>query len=125
MKKAILVFMFMFVAVMLLAQPDPVAYIIGAETQTTDVTDPVYAETVLIQLSSDLVSPTLSWTPTEWDLVLGDFRIMDGVILVPPTAAEVAVNGDNYISLSFDYSTYQLGPDEDDLKLHYTKVFRN
>ena len=120
MKKGILVLMFMFAAVMLLAQPDPVAYIIGAETQTTDVTDPVYAETVLIQLSSDLVSPTLSWTPTEWDLVLGDFRIMDGVTLIPVTAAEVAGNGDNYISLSFDYSTYQFGPDEDDLKLHYT-----
>ena len=120
MKKVILILMFMFAAVMLLAQPDPVAYIIGAETQTTDVTAPVLAETVLIHLNSDFVDPTLNWTPAEWDLVLDDFRIMDGEILIPGTAAEIAVNGINYISLSFDYSTYPFGPDEDDLKLHYT-----
>lgn len=121
MKKAILILMFMFVTVMLLAQPDPVAYIIGAETQTTDVTDPVWAQTVLVSLNADLVDPSLNWTPAEWDLVLGDFTISDGITLVPVTAAEVSAVEDNYISLSFDYTNpiFQFGPEKNDLNLHY------
>jgi parallel beta-helix repeat protein len=101
------------------AQTKDVALIYGAETQTTDVTDPVWAETILVQLNSDLVDPTLSWTEAEWDLILGDFKILDGATLVPVTAAEISAVGTNYISLAFNASVYHFGPDKNDLKLHY------
>ncbi len=102
-----------------LAQTKDVALVYGAETQTTDVTEPVYAETILVQLNSNLVDPTFSWTPAEWDLILGDFKILDGATLIPVTAAEISSVDTNFISLSFDFSTYHFGPDKNDLKLHY------
>jgi len=52
------------------AQTKDVALIYGAETQTTIVTDPVWAETILVQFNSELVDPTFSWSPAEWALVL-------------------------------------------------------
>jgi len=101
------------------AQTKDVALIYGAETQTTIVTDPVWAETILVQFNSELVDPTFSWSPAEWALVLGDFKILDGATLVPVTAAEVSAVGTNYISLTFNSSVYHFGPDKNDLKLNY------
>ncbi len=121
MKKLTLLLIFLLATASLFAQAKPVAYIIGAETQTTDTTPPVWVETILVQLNADMVDPTLSWTPAQWDLVLGDFKILDGTTLVPVIAAEVNAQGNNFISLSFDYTNpqFQFGPDKNDLKLNY------
>ena len=63
MKKGILILMLMFTAVMLLAQPDPVAYFIGAETQSY-VTENVNVEPLLIQISAKLSDPIIQVQPS-------------------------------------------------------------
>ena len=114
MKKVILILMFMFAAVILLAQPDPVAYIVGAETQTTDETGWANVEYVLVHLSADLIDPI------PWVDVIGDFHILDDETLVPITSGDTGTaSGDNYFWLHIDHATYVFGPEKNDLKLHY------
>jgi len=105
----------------MIAQTKPVAYIIGAETQSTYSTTPPRVESFLVQLNGNLIDPTLSWTSGEWDLVLGDFKILDGVTLIPVTSAAVGAQ-DNWIILTFDFNTYQFDVDKSDLKLHYSNL---
>jgi len=91
-----------------------VAYIIGAETQGYNSVD-----SILVQLNSDLVLPP-GW---DWNNVVGDFKIADGITIIPVTEINmVNVPEPNFFNLYFDTATYPFGPEKNDLKLHYVQT---
>ncbi len=97
-----------------LADEKAVAYIIGSETQGYDSVD-----SILVQLNSDLDLP-LGW---DWNNVIGDFKILDGITNIPVTSINtIGVPAANYFNLFFNTAAYPFGPSKNDLKLHYVRL---
>lgn len=129
MKKLLIFVMALLFTATAFAQTDPVAYIIGAETQSANTTPPITVESVLVQLNDDVDYTNYGTDPGQWEWadVAGDFSVLDGTTVLDVYTIEsnhtdptLGLDGDNYFVLTFELSG-NYGPAVDYLELYYLR----
>ncbi len=126
MKKFLVLFVVLLLAGTAFAQADPVAYIIGAETQSENMTPPIVVESILVQLNDD-IDYTNYGTTWTWGDVVDDFSVLDGTTVLDVytiqsnhTNPELNLDGENHFVLTFELSG-NYGPAVDYLELYYLR----